>query len=266
MRVTFLANKDLASNVALNLVLPQLAKKHDLSVFLSEAVGHPPYESALSTLTFFEQTLINVLVFPSLDANNKSTRNQTFNGLNKYLSQPSEVLNDPNSRSGLSKLKATKPHLLISIRYGRILHQEAIDVASLGVLNLHSGKLPDYRGVMATFRAMMAEDDTLFSTLHWIDDKTIDTGRILSMQDVPRDPHACYLSNVLSLYPSGCRALIAAVETLAEGRWPEAQDSNAAGNYYSFPTQAELATFHSNGHKLVDIASIRQILRRYYGR
>ena len=55
-------------------------------------------------------------------------------------------------------------------------------MASLGVLNLHSGKLPDYRGVMATFRAMMAEDETLFSTVHWIDDKTIDTGRILSMR------------------------------------------------------------------------------------
>ena len=73
------------------------------------------------------------------------------------------------------------PELMISIRYGKILRSKALSIPDLGVLNLHSGKLPDYRGVMATFRAMLAQEQELFSTLHWIDDDTIDTGRVISV-------------------------------------------------------------------------------------
>ena len=124
-------------------------------------------------------------------------------------------LNDPNSPSGIALLKSANPDLIVSIRYGRILKQSAIDIPHrLGVLNLHSGKLPQYRGVMATFRALLAGDAELFSTLHWIDDETIDTGRIISIQGVPTDPDGCYLSNTLNLYPSGCRALLDAINTL----------------------------------------------------
>ena len=198
MRITFLVNRDLASNVALNLLLPKLVEKHQLTAFYSDQVGTQPDDPSLAMLFFFEHTLLDQLLFPLIDDLSLRGKRLTFDALSTFLTEPMQRLNAPNSPSGIASLKSTNPDLIVSIRYGHILKQSAIDIPHLGVLNLHSGKLPQYRGVMATFRALLAGDAALFSTLHWIDDETIDTGRIISIQGIPTDQDGCYLSNTLN--------------------------------------------------------------------
>ncbi len=181
VRITLLTNRDLASNFALNLLLPQLSTHHDLQVFCSDTVGSQPVAPGLATASFYETTLPLELLFPLVDAHPKQGELLTFQGLRQFLVEPMASLNQPNTADGLSTLAATEPDLMISIRYGCILEADALSIPAKGVLNLHSGGLPEYRGVMATFRAMLANDNMLCSTLHWIDDATIDTGRIISI-------------------------------------------------------------------------------------
>ena len=264
MRITLLINRDLASNVALNLLLPQLVERHQLTAFYSDRVGTQPDDPSLAMLFFFEHTLLDQLLFPPIDDLSQRGKRLTFRALSTFLTAPMQRLNDPNSPSGIALLKSANPDLIVSIRYGRILKQSAIDIPHLGVLNLHSGKLPQYRGVMATFRALLAGDAELFSTLHWIDDETIDTGRIISIQGVPTDPDGCYLSNTLNLYPSGCRALLEAIDTLHAQESPEAVAPDNPGHYFTFPDRDALARFHRAGHSLVDPALLAPILSSYY--
>ena len=68
MRITLLTNRDLASNVALNLLLPQLSSNHELHVFCSDRVGSKPAATGLATASFYEQTLPLELLFPLIDA------------------------------------------------------------------------------------------------------------------------------------------------------------------------------------------------------
>ena len=42
VRITLLINRDLASTVALNLLLPQLVETHQLTAFYSDQVGTQP--------------------------------------------------------------------------------------------------------------------------------------------------------------------------------------------------------------------------------
>ncbi|HAZ78734.1 MAG TPA: formyl transferase, partial [Porticoccaceae bacterium] len=51
------------------------------------------------------------------------------------------------SPEALSRVAATEPDLILSIRFGLILPQTIIDLPKYGVINLHSGLLPVYRGV-----------------------------------------------------------------------------------------------------------------------
>ena len=264
VRITLLINRDLASNVALNLLLPQLVERHQLTAFYSDRVGTQPDAPSLAMLFFFEHTLLDQLLFPPIDDLSHRGNRLTFRALSTFLTAPMQRLNDPNSPSGIALLKSANPDLIVSIRYGRILKQSAIDIPHLGVLNLHSGKLPQYRGVMATFRALLAGDAELFSTLHWIDDETIDTGRIISIQGVPTDPDGCYLSNTLNLYPSGCRALLGAINTLDTQESPEAVAPGNPGHYFTFPDRDALARFHRAGNRLVDPALLAPILSSYY--
>ena len=263
MRITLLTNRDLASNLALNLLLPQLSSNHDLHVFCSDRVGSKPAAPGLATALFYEQTLPLELLFPLIDAQLKHGELLTFQGLNTFLVEPVTSLNQPNSSEGLGKLAATEPDLVVSIRYGCILDAELLAAPTRGVLNLHSGRLPDYRGVMATFRAMLAGDEKLCSTLHWIDDPTIDTGRIISIQSHDRDPEKCYLANTIGLYPAGCAAILEAIGMIEAGHEPNAQAPEQTGAYYSFPDQASLEAFTEAGHQWANPGFVTTLMSRY---
>lgn len=263
MRITLLTNLDLASNIALNLLLPALSDAHDLELMCSSSVGKPSTHPELAALRFLEQTLPNDLLFPMVDTQKNTGELLTFHGLGRYLASPMRVLNAPNSEKGLRLLSDTTPELMISIRYGKILGSKALSIPDLGVLNLHSGKLPNYRGVMATFRAMLAQEQELFSTLHWIDDDTIDTGRVISVQGHRRDTVGCYLSNTLSVYPAGCRAVVNAVETLGKGEELPNLASNGPGNYYSFPDEETIRHFFSTKYQWAGAEFLSDLYSRY---
>lgn len=277
MRITVLSNRDLPSCVALNHLLPRLAQ-HEVRVFLSAQVGAAKSDSeeggrakpeALSRLKFFEQDLFNQLVFPLVDAATQASMSEpellTFSGLEKALVEPILELNDING-AGLERFQASAPDLVLSIRYGVILREAAIAVPRHGVLNLHSGLLPDYRGVMASFRALQAGDAELFTTLHTIDDPGIDTGRIIDYSPLKRDPNKSYLWHVINLYRGGCETLAKAVEKIAAGEVLEGRaQANFVnpGAYYSFPTQQELDAFSASGLRLVDTEEITELARRF---
>ncbi len=276
MNITVLSNRDLASCVALNYLLPELSA-HRVAVFLSSQVGKVASKTAgglrspeaLDTLKFFEQTLVNDIVFPLCDkAEGNTGRMRTFRGLEGFLAAPILELNDINT-SGLPEFTATKPDLVLSIRYGVILRDEAISVPTHGVLNLHSGRLPEYKGVMASFRAMLNGDTKLNMTLHTIDDSGIDSGRILSMSSFQVDQTKSYLWHVLGLYENGCKLMIDAVNNIDRGE-PikgicQATLANT-GSYFTFPTQRELDDFTACGLKLVDGDEIRQVMEQFYAK
>jgi methionyl-tRNA formyltransferase len=217
----------------------------------------------LATASFYEQTLPLELLFPLIDAQPKQGALLTFQGLGQFLVAPMTSLNQPNTAGGLGTLAATEPDLMISIRYGCILKAEALSIPAKGVLNLHSGGLPEYRGVMATFRAMLANDNMLGSTLHWIDDATIDTGRIISIQNHERDPAQCYLSNTIGLYPAGCAAILKVVGMIEAGQEPDARAPEQTGSYYSYPDQDSLEAFCQAGHQWANHEFLTALLSRY---
>jgi methionyl-tRNA formyltransferase len=264
LNITILTNNDLASNIALNQLLPPLARAHCLRVFCSGQVGgggapHPE----LALLRFFEQTLFTRLLFPALGRARLPAARLGFDALSEALSVPFAPLSLINSPQGLAQLAAGEPDLVLSIRFGSILREAAIAVPRLGVLNLHSGLLPDYRGVMATFRAMLDGARDIGTTLHFIRDAGIDTGDIVATTTRKLDYRASYLANVLSLYPQGCATVLDAVATLAAGQPLATQPQGAGGCYHSFPDARELERFYARGHRLYDVDEITAIARTY---
>jgi len=257
LNISLLANQDLASNFALNLLLPRLAEKHQLRVFLSSKVGGSQSVPAqLTQLAFFEQGMFNTLLFPALDSGSSGGALLSFLQLSRYTNQPLSTLNRINSDTSLAVLGESPPDLILSIRYGGILREQAIALPQLGVINLHSGLLPDYRGVMATFRAMLNGEREIGTTLHFISDPGIDTGDIIGTTRLVVDPEHSYLWHVLHLYPEACDRLFACVQQLDAGHSLDVHPQPAAGNYFSFPNDDDLQAFQKCGLKLYDIGEI----------
>ncbi|MFQ3235099.1 MAG: methionyl-tRNA formyltransferase [Paraglaciecola sp.] len=270
MNITILANRDIASNYAVNLLLTGLAG-HRLTVFLSARVGgsgeKPP---ELKRLARYEQALLEPLSTShkcdgaSASPSPRPLRCRSFAQLAALTTGHIVELNHINSAPGVAVIQANQPDLILCIRFGVILQPQVISLPQYGVLNLHSGVLPDYRGVMATFWAMLNDEPQLGSTLHYISDKRIDTGEVVATTKMAVNKASCYLAQVLKLYVGGCEQVLRAVNTIDQGQLPKAIPQAAGGNYYSFPDQQAVDAFQRQGLYLINEAEIRAFMSRHY--
>jgi len=173
------------------------------------------------------------------------------------------TLNAINETAGLKRYAESEPDLVLSVRYGVILRDPAISLPKHGVLNLHSGLLPDYKGVMATFWALLNKEPEIGTTLHFIEDSSIDTGSIVTTTRLPVQPDRSYLWHVLSLYESGCARMLEAVEVLDRGLALERHAQPDSGNYFSFPDDAALTKFAKQGGRLFEPDEVLNVLRQF---
>jgi methionyl-tRNA formyltransferase len=266
LRIAFLLNRDVESNYAFNLLLPDL-RNHTISVFLSERVGgaRDSTAAALGQLAFIEQDLFNDLVFPRLDSESDDRgRFLSFHEFERRAGIPVQSLATARNAADVERLRRANADLFVSIRFGRILGQEALSLPRLGVLNLHSGLLPQYRGVLATFRALLNGDPEIGCTLHWIDSPGIDVGPIIETARIRVRRERSLFWHVLSLYGPGTRLILNALNQIDSGETVTGtSQEEAAGTYYSIPNEEEMILFLARGWRLFDREDVLELLSRY---
>ena len=265
MRIAFLANRDIQSNFALNILTNKLSH-HSMTIYLSDHVGKKRSDlTELNQLRFIEQPLFNDTVFPTIEKLPRALeRFLTFHELGDQTGNEVISLNEINSINGQEKLQSSDPDLIISIRYGTIIQSAVIAIPRFGILNLHSGILPQYRGVMATFWAMLNSDKHIGCTLHYIIDGTIDTGPIVSIYQKKRNAKTDYFTNVIGLYPSGCELIIKAVKIIESGESLEQKSVKGESHYYTFPKGQEISRFKQKGYALFNEALLINFVKKYY--
>ena len=270
MRLIIFTNRDLASNLFLNHLLPHVSRDV-VQIFLSDKVGKkttttPP--KALQELRFLEQTLPNEILFPLLDSQNRQNTEGgkllTFNELSQKYNIPIDSCNDVRSAQSLEKMAALKPDLALSVRFGKIFGSDFLRIPKLGTINLHSGKLPQYRGVMPAFRAIVNGEKTIVPTLHYVEDGTIDTGSIIGFTHLEIEKTKSVLWHILHLYPKSVDLVVSTIQQIAEGKKPiaDVQDTNGAA-YFTFPTEEEFNEFLQKGGKTTDYGEYTAFLKQY---
>ena len=265
MRIAFLANRDIHSNFALNILTNKLSH-HSMTIYLSDHVGKKRSDFIeLNQLRFIEQALFNDIVFSAIEKLPPALKRfLTFHELGDQTGNGVIPLNEINCNDGIEKLQSSDPDLIVSIRYGTIIQSAVIAIPRFGILNLHSGILPQYRGVMATFWAMLNSDNHIGCTLHYIIDGTIDTGPIVSIYQKKRNTKTDYFTNVIDLYPSGCELIIKAVKIIESGESLEQKSVKGESHYYTFPKGQEISRFKQKGYALFNEALLINFVKKYY--
>ena len=156
-----------------------------------------------------------------------------------------EFCENINSAKTISEIKKFSPDLIISIRFEQILRHEIIDCPRFGVLNLHSGILPSYRGMMPSFWEILNCEKELGTTLHFIDDNTIDTGDIISSTRQKFDQNLSLSQNVENLYDDGCKLILEVIEKISRGEKIHTTKQKDLGDakYFSYPTAEDVKKF-----------------------
>ena len=255
MKILILGHYEIASNYAISLVVNQLYKKHDIKIMLSgrgdsyEQSSTELDKNSFAALAQYEQKLCDEL---NAGVNSLNLQCHSLDSLAKKTKHSIDILAKPNSESGLKEIRSFSPDLIISIRFRKYLKETLISIPKHGVINLHSGRLPEYRGTMATFWSMLNGESQIGSVLHLISDAGVDTGNIINSSEIDCDYSQSYLSNVLNLYPEGAQNVVNAVQSIAQGKTLDSHPQPRAGNYYSFPTEENRKVFLSLGHLLFD--------------
>ena len=262
MKIIFLLNYDIHSLKSLNLLL-ETAKNHEIKIILSKKVGKPAQKISgeLALLKKFEQENLDE-ISKNLEnsQDKKSSKFLTFNQIAKILNCKIEYFDDINSPNSVDEITKFGPNLIISIRFGQILKNPIISIPNLGVINLHSGILPNYRGVLASFWSILNHENEIGTTLHYIDDDKIDKGKIIaiSRQKILNNHSLVY--NIFSLYDQGCEEIQKFLAKISDNKnTVKTVEVRNEGKYFTFPKDEEIAKFL----KIMNLVDEKDVIEIY---
>ena len=152
-----------------------------------------------------------------------------------------------NHHSSLEKLKSVKPDLLISIAGNEIFKKPLIELAPLGCLNLHTGLLPKYRGLMPTFWALKNNEKEIGVSVFYVD-PGIDSGPIIVQRKIPANNRA-QSDLIKKTKKVGMDCIIEALENIANNSVTIQSNDDSQSTYFGFPTRDDVRAFKKSGAK-----------------
>lgn len=172
-----------------------------------------------------------------LDASYRHTEEKFFADKqpNPPTDWPWHEVPDINAPAVVEAVRALSPEALC-VFGSSILRRPLIEIPRLGVLNMHTGLLPQYRGAKSEFWALANSDfANVGVTVHLIDEG-VDTGQILQQTTLAVEPtdndRTLRCRNIVA----GTELMLAALAHLAAGTaQPRGQDI-AKKKTYSTPT------------------------------
>ncbi|MHC4974323.1 MAG: formyltransferase family protein [Planctomycetota bacterium] len=163
------------------------------------------------------------------------------------------------SEETLAFLRAQDPDVVVTMVH-QILKRPLIEIPRHGVVNLHPGVLPDFRGIQPYFWELSEGSLRGGATLHLIEDETIDTGGVLAHASYATWPGMSVQLNYYLTSQVTAQVLPACLESLVQGRLqPRPQDPDA-GAYYRWPDSAAYDRLEARGHRLLKWRDLLGIL------
>ena len=149
---------------------------------------------------------------------------------------------DVNDAGVVAELRSLGPDVLVLAGYGQILRQPLIALAPHGCVNLHGGRLPQYRGSSPMNWALInGESDITISAI--VVDAGIDTGDVIGERTFvvgPDDTIADVQARANGLFPE---LLVDALEALERGVAVPRKQDEAEARYWTlrFPDDGLIA-------------------------
>lgn len=127
-----------------------------------------------------------------------------------------EYVDDLHGNNSLSMVAAFRPRLGLSLA-APILREPLYSLPSLGTLNLHKGRLPEYRGMPPAFWELWNDEREVGCTVHWVE-KGLDTGDIVVSTSIERQSFSDLRGLQLRLETVGIRLMRDATVGVLEGK------------------------------------------------
>jgi sugar transferase (PEP-CTERM/EpsH1 system associated) len=162
--------------------------------------------------------------------------------LDALLARPNLRLlrvDDLHAESAVQEVLGFAPELGLSLA-APILRRTVFGLPTLGTINLHKGKLPQFRGMPPAFWELWTGQTEIGCSVHWIDDG-LDTGDVIGETSIPRSTYATLRGLQLQLDEVGAALMCRAVRDILEGRATARKQLPHSGKAFRKPTLAQVA-------------------------
>jgi methionyl-tRNA formyltransferase len=158
-----------------------------------------------------------------------------------------EACDSINNQENVKYIKKFTPDILVSIGASQIFKKEIFNLAPYGCLNLHTGLLPKYRGLMPTFWAMLNGENKIGISVFEVDEG-IDSGPILIQKTIRinAETHSEIIKKTKKI---GMDSIIEAINLKSCGGYTSLKNDLSKATYFGFPTRKDVKIFLKSGKK-----------------
>lgn len=260
-KIALIVNNNITGNLLLNNLVPSMFALNVQPVLyiLSPKIPVQARIEGLKDIPFYDSTIGYNIIYPYLERqkyllDNKGEPISSLSYSTKQLIELYELesynISNINSPQALQALQNDRNIIGgISIRNLQIFKENAIATFNeKGFLwNLHSGLLPEYRGVDPQLWAMSQGQTQCGSTLHHVD-TSIDTGDIIEIAHCPLNSKYSYLKGFFGKTLNSTEIIIRSIrQYLEHGRVPSIKQDQTQSQYYSFPTDENITNWERQG-------------------
>ncbi len=155
-----------------------------------------------------------------------------------------------NDEVYLRTLRDRQIDVLLSVAAPEIFRAPALRAVPY-VLNVHSGRLPQYRGMMPTFWALHNGEQEVVVTVHEMAER-LDTGGVLAEFPVPVAPAESAFEVSAKAKVVAGREVARLLSLIRTDAWPEARPLDLTKqSYYRFPTRRAARRLRALGRRLL---------------
>jgi methionyl-tRNA formyltransferase len=160
---------------------------------------------------------------------------------------PADSVNDP---AYIKQVRELKPDVIVSVAAPEIFRTDILASAGKRCINIHSGKLPKYRGMMPNFWQLLHGEKFATVTVHEMAEK-LDAGDVLHTLEFPLKEHDSLDRVITETKRAGAGLMIEVLRQIRGGRdRPQPLDMSQAG-YFKFPQPADVEAFRKRGHRML---------------
>jgi methionyl-tRNA formyltransferase len=155
-----------------------------------------------------------------------------------------------NQPDYLDRVRAIAPDVIVSVAAPEIFKAKLLGLPPLGCINIHSGRLPAYRGMMPTFWQMLRGEPAVTITVHYMAEK-LDTGDVLATRGFALRPSDSLDRVIRETKREGARLVLRVLRDLRDGKADPQALTMDDSEYFSFPKREDVRAFRRRGHRLL---------------
>jgi methionyl-tRNA formyltransferase len=158
--------------------------------------------------------------------------------------------NSVNSKEYIETAQALVPDVIVSVAAPEIFREGILGVPRIKCINIHSGRLPVYRGMMPNFWQLLHGESHATITVHEMAEK-LDAGGIIKTKEFPLKEHDSLDRVIVGTKQDGARLMIGVLCDIQSGKLDATPLDMSSASYFSFPKPKDVRALRKRGHKML---------------